>query len=123
MLKFEKQLKHTRMKTVVLTIALFCSLQVCAQTELIDTAKYVKLDDTLYKSTDGKTMVRFYQNSFTAQCTGKEIDKVYSWAAYNMNYVGELTDNEGRQIQVFENEKYIAQFYRHSTRTLTVIYK
>ena len=111
------------MKTVVLTIALFCSLHLSAQTELIDTAKYVKLDETLYKSVDGKTMIRFYANSFTAQCTGKEIDKAYSWAAHNMNYVGELTDNEGRQIQVFENEKCIAQFYRHSTRTLTVIYK
>lgn len=111
------------MKKIILTIALFCSLQAIAQTELIDTANFVKLDKTLYKSEDGKTVIRFYQNSFTAQCTGKEIDKAYSWAAYNMNYVGELTDNEGRQIQVFENDKCIAQFYRHSTRTLTVIYK
>ena len=111
------------MKKVVLTIALFCSLHQRAQLELIDTANYVKLDETLYKSQDGKTMIRFYQNSFTAQCTGKEIDKVYSWAAYHMSYIGELTDNEGRQIQVFETDKYIAQFYRHSTRTLTVIYK
>ena len=111
------------MKTVLLTIALFCSLHLNAQTEFIDTAKYVKLNETLYKSQDGKTMIRFYANSFTAQCKGKEIDKAYSYAAYNMNYIGEVTDNEGRQIQVFENEKYIAQFYRHSTRTLTVIYK
>ena len=111
------------MKTVVLTIALFCSLQVCAQTELIDTAKYVKLDETLYKSQDGKTYVRFYANSFTAQCTGKEIDKAYSWAAHNMDYIGEVTDSEGRQIQVFENDNCIAQFYIHKKRTLTVIYK
>lgn len=111
------------MKTVVLTIALFCSLHLNAQKEFIDTTKYIKLDDTLYKSTDGKTYVRFYDNSFTAQCTGKEIDKAYSWAAHNMDYIGEVTDSEGRQIQLFENEKCIAQFYRHSTRTLTVIYK
>ena len=111
------------MKTVFLTIALFCSLQVCAQTELIDTAKYVKLDETLYKSQDGKTYVRFYANSFTAQCTGKEIDKAYSWAAHNMDYIGEVTDSEGRQIHVFENDNCIAQFYIHKKRTLTVIYK
>ena len=111
------------MKTVVLTIALLFTFKVSAQTELIDTTAYIKLDKTLYKSEDGKTIVRFYQNSFTAQCTGKEIDKAYSWAAYNMDYIGEFKDNEGRQIQVFENEKCIAQFYRHSTRTLTVIYK
>lgn len=111
------------MKKVLLTIALFFTLQAIAQKEFIDTTNYIKLDQTLCKSQDGKTMVRFYANSFTAQCTGKEIDKAYSWAAYNMNYVGELTDNEGRQIQVFENDKFIAQFYRHSTRTLTVINK
>lgn len=111
------------MKKIILTISLFCTMQASAQSELIDTANFVKLDETLYKSQDGKTMIRFYKNSFTAQCTGKEIDKVYSWAAYNMNYIGELTDNEGRKIQVFETDKYIAQFYRHSTRTLTVIYK
>ena len=111
------------MKTVVLTIALFCSLHLSAQTELIDTAKYVKLDETLYKSTDGKTMIRFYANSFTAQCTGKEIDKAYSYAIHNMRYIGEVADNEGRQVQVFENDKYTATFYIHKTRTLTVIYK
>ncbi len=111
------------MKKMILTIALFCSLQASAQAEMIDTANYVKLDNTLFKSQDGKTMIRFYDNSFTAQCTGKEIDKAYSWAAHNMDYIGEMTDNEGRQIQVFESNKCIAQFYRHSTRTLTVIYK
>ena len=111
------------MKKALLTIALFFTLQAIAQKEFIDTTNYIKLDQTLYKSQDGKTMVRFYANSFTAQCTGKEIDKAYSWAAYNMTYIGELTDNEGRQIQVFENDKFIAQFYRHSTRRLTVIYK
>lgn len=111
------------MKKVVFVIALICTMQASAQSEMIDTANYIKLDETLFKSQDGKTMIRFYANSFTAQCTGKEIDKVYSWAAYHMNYVGELTDNEGKKIQVFETDKYIAQFYRHSTRTLTVIYK
>lgn len=111
------------MKKALLTIGLFFTLQAIAQTELIDTSSYVKLDETLYKSVDGKTIVRFYQNSFTAQCTGKEIDKAYSYAAHNMDYIGEITDNEGRLIQIFESEKYIAQFYRHSTRTLMVIYK
>ncbi len=111
------------MKKLVLTIALFCSLHINAQKEFIDTTNYIKLDKTLYKSEDGKTIVRFYAHSFTAQCTGKEIDKAYSWVAHNMEYIGELTDNEGRLIQVFENDKCIAQFYRHSTRTLTVIYK
>ena len=111
------------MKRLLITIALFFTLQAGAQTELIDVTNYIKLDKTLYKSEDGKTIVRFFTNSFTAQCTGKEIDNAYHYAVNNMDYKGEVVDNEGRLLQVFENEKYRAEFYIHKTRLLTVKYK
>lgn len=44
------------MKKALLTIGLFFTLQAIAQTELIDTSSYVKLDETLYKSVDGRRL-------------------------------------------------------------------
>lgn len=111
------------MKRIFLTILLFITLNVGAQTELIDISKFIKLDDSLYKSENGKTIVLFDSKGYVVQCKGKIVDEAYVYAAENMNYKGEAMDSNGREFQVFENDEMIIEFYRHSTRLMAVTYK